>query len=360
MDTRPPPQRPFSLAPFQALRPADSQVGGPAVRRLLGRPYRAVPERVADWRRRQRLTLDPEAALYVQEYTSAGVTVRGLVGLLDAPEATARVFPHEAVERRQVRYLAKTLEQMQLNPAPILLMHRGPEAARELLRAATRPHPDLVYTDRADQLQRIWRLTDPALLADLATALADARVVIADGHHRFEAARLLPGRTGEPRWGRALVMLVDQADTPLQLSAIHRSVADVDLALLADRSRERGYRLERGLDSHRALARLGPGVVLHDGSDWAVLEPPVGVDLVVRWLHEEVLPGWGVASRQLTFHHTAGEAIAAAGEKVAMLLPAPSFEQVDASARSGLLLPKKATSFQPKPHVGVLMRRVTD
>ena len=43
-----------------------------------------------------------------------------------------------------------------------------------------------------------------------------------------------------------------------------------------------------------------------------------------------------------------------------MLLPAPTFDQVDSSARSGELLPQKATSFQPKPHVGVLMRDLRD
>ena len=43
---------------------------------------------------------------------------------------------------------------MSLNPAPILLMHRGPASVREVLTATAAGPPDLAYTDRADQLQR--------------------------------------------------------------------------------------------------------------------------------------------------------------------------------------------------------------
>ena len=39
-----------------------------------------------------------------------------------------------------------------------------------------------------------------------------------------------------------------------------------------------------------------------------------------------------------------------------MLLPAPEFDQVRDLIRAGGLLPEKATSFQPKPSLGVLMR----
>lgn len=43
-------------------------------------------------------------------------------------------------------------------------------------------------------------------------------------------------------------------------------------------------------------------------------------------------------------------------EAVALLMPAPSFDVVDRIVASDRLLPEKATSFQPKPHLGVLMR----
>ena len=81
------------------------------------------------------------------------------------------MFPHEDVHTDQVRQLADRMAEMSLNPAPILLMHRGPASVREVLTATAAGPPDLTYTDRADQLQRIWRITDPEVQAALEEAL---------------------------------------------------------------------------------------------------------------------------------------------------------------------------------------------
>src|SRR3546814_15870898 len=66
----------FALEPFRALRLANSYVGDPVANRVLARPYRSVPGRLREWRRKRHLELDPDPALYVHEYTSHGVTVR--------------------------------------------------------------------------------------------------------------------------------------------------------------------------------------------------------------------------------------------------------------------------------------------
>ncbi len=75
----------FALHPFRALRLADSYVGDPVANRVFARPYRAVPARLRDWRRKRHLRVDPRPALYLHEYTSAGVSIRGVVALLDLP-----------------------------------------------------------------------------------------------------------------------------------------------------------------------------------------------------------------------------------------------------------------------------------
>ena len=54
------------------------------------------------------------------------------------------------------------------------------------------------------------------------------------------------------------------------------------------------------------------------------------------------------------------EALAgASATSPAVLLPSPDFAQVQDLIESGGLLPEKATSFQPKPSLGVIMRPVT-
>ncbi len=360
MDTTPATASSFALEPFRALRLADSYVGDPIANRVFARPYRSVPGRLRDWRRKRHLRLDSRPALYLHEYTSAGVSIRGIVALLDLPGARDRVFPHEDVHADQVRTLADRMAEMSLNPAPILLMHRGPAAVREVLRSTAATAPDLTYTDRADQLQRVWRITDPGVQATLQAALADARAVIADGHHRYAAAARLQSQRPGTGWDQTLVMLIDQADTPLQLCAIHRSIPRLTLANVERISRARGDDFRRHGTSHQALAELEDAIVLHDGQHWATLRPTGASPLLVTAVHDTLLPAWAVPEDRPLHHHTAAEALARAGQGLAVLLPAPTFDQVVSSARSGRLLPQKATSFQPKPHVGVLMRDLRD
>ncbi len=350
----------FHLEAFGALRLADSHVGDPVAHRVLSRPYRAVPGRIAEWRRKRRLAVDEEPAIYVHEYTSNGVTVRGVVGLLDIARASGRLYPHEAVHVSQVDQLADRLEAMRINPAPILLMHRGRQDTRAQLDAVMSLPPDLVYTDRADQLHRIWRVEGADRTAALAASLVDTRAVIADGHHRYEASRRLDARHPGTGWASTLVMLVDQDDTPLQLGAVHRSVPRLTMPAAAERSAALGALWTDHPTSHRALAHLDHALVLHDGESWATLEPAEPQDLLVRWLHEQLLPAWAVREDRVSFHHSASEALARASLGLSVLLPAPRFQHVSASAVSGILLPQKATSFQPKPHVGVLMRIVPE
>lgn len=350
----------FKLRPFRAMRLADSLVGAPMANRIFARPYRSVPARLRDWRRERHLRVDLEPGVYLHEYTSTGITVRGLVATLDLMPAAGAVFPHEGVHESQVEQLAARMYQMSLNPAPILLTHTGPQEVRQRLADLAATDPQVVSTDRTGQRHRMWRLTGEDAIARLTAPLEVARTVIADGHHRYAAARRL--RTEHPGtgWDRTLVMLVDQADTPLQLGAVHRSIPGLTLDTVEKVAAERGHAFERLGDRVSALERLQHGLVLHDGTHWATVSSG-SAGIPVCDLHVELLPAWGLDESRIAYHHSASTALAAAGhDSPAILLPSPTFEQVAESARSGRLLPQKATSFQPKPHLGVLMRDLRD
>jgi uncharacterized protein (DUF1015 family) len=360
MDTLPVGSPQLVLHPFRALRLSEALVGAPVANRVFARPYRSVPGRLRDWRRQRHLRVDLEAGLYLHEYTSAGLTVRGLVGNLDLLRAGGAVLPHEAVHASQVTQLAERMREMSINPAPILLMHRGSADLRAHVDRVAKAEPHLVYTDRSDQLQRIWRITDPDTQSALTAALAGTRAVIADGHHRYAAARQLRDESPSSGWADTLVMLIDQLDTPLQLGAIHRTVAGLTLSKVEAAAEARGDKFARHADQHEALELLEHAVVLHDGLHWASVRPAEPGPLLVCSLHDQLLPAWRVAESRVGYSHTAGEALAKAGNGLAVLLPAPTFDQVAGAAAAGHLLPQKATSFQPKPHLGAIMRDLRD
>ena len=51
----------------------------------------------------------------------------------------------------------------------------------------TRP-ADLAITDEYGVVHRVWKLTDPALINLIVTTMADKKLIIADGHHRYETS----------------------------------------------------------------------------------------------------------------------------------------------------------------------------
>jgi uncharacterized protein (DUF1015 family) len=360
--------RPLRLLPFRGLTLAPSRIGALSSVRAFTRPYRDVAARLERWERRGQVTRDPEPAVYLHEYTVDGMTVRGLVGALDISRradsrAEVAVFPHEGIHPAQADELADRMSEMQINPAPILLVHEGTAQVRRLLDRVQTRSPHLEFSDRGRQRHRVWALREPADLDLLERELEPAQALIADGHHRYAAylrmQRLLPGTATDA----GLAMLVDQADTPLFLGAIHRVLVGATLEALheAATAASVGY---HALDPGHAVDALAPDtLVATDGRAWAGIRLHADPDrTAVEMLHQDVLTALAQQPTRIEHHHAVEDALGAVQRRrgVAVLMPAPDFGQVLRICESDRLLPEKATSFQPKPSVGVLIRSLRD
>lgn len=362
---------PLRLFPFRALILNQTRVGDPAAARAFARPYRAVAQRLSRWEQEGRLHHDPAPALYLHEYTAGGLTVRGLVGAVDLSqrEDTGReraIVPHEGIHPDQVCELAERMYEMQLNPAPILLVHRGPVAVRNVMRRIqASAAPDHSFIDRADQQHRIWAIRDSGTLQTITSALVRSHALIADGHHRYAAyLKLQQQHPGTP-WDRGLAMLVDQDDSPLFLGPIHRHLLGVTFDHLADAARAAGLELV-ACDELAAVTALSPAtLVISDGKRWGALRLQAETSSArgaVEVLHQQVLPALSAGVPRMTYHHSVDQALARTTSErgLAVLMPAPDFDLVSEIVSDHRLLPEKATSFQPKPSLGVLMRSVRD
>lgn len=362
--------KPFRLLPFPALMLSPSSVGDPASARAFARPYTEVPQRLHDWQVAGRIRRDDTPAIYLHEYTAAGVTIRGLVGALDlartsanCPDGRQAVFPHEGVHAEQVYELADRMYEMEINPAPILLVHRGPAAVRRLIHEVLETPPTTAFSDRVEQVHRLWALRDAELLGALSSGLADTHALIADGHHRYAAYLRLQRAHPHTAWDRGLAMLVDQSDTPLWLGPIHRFLAGQRLEDVVAACSARPD-LDCTVTSRwDALEHLGDHtLVLTDDEMWATLRLPASDTLAVTTLEDDLLPMLGVSKGSVSVFHTAEAALEQARLRkgVCLLMPIPAFDAVVSTAGAGELLPEKATSFQPKPSLGVLMRHLRD
>jgi hypothetical protein len=113
-----------------------------------------------------------------------------------------------------------------------------------------------------------------------------------------------------------------------------------------------------------AVAALAPDrLVVTDGTGWATIQLDLPPDRVaVEVLHDVLVPALEHRPTRTAYHHAVDDALQDLAKRhgVAVLMPAPEFGQVLATCAADRLLPEKATSFQPKPNIGVLIRSLRD
>ena len=268
------------------------------------------------------------------------------------------VLPHEGIHPERVDALAPDAA-AGLQPAPILLVHRGPGGAPLVHTRPSNLHRPLLHRPVPPH-HRIWALRDPARRSEsTADALAHTTPMIADGHHRYAAYLRLQTQHPGTGWDRGLAMLVDQDDTPLFLGH-PPGPARPHPGRGRSRCRARGWRCAPSRRAAAVNALAPTTVVLTDGSAWAALPLPVGrVAPSSTSCTTSSRRGPGHRGSPTTTTWTSRSARSDAGrggrpDAGARLQPGP---HLVAHER---LLPEKATSFQPKPTVGLLMRAMHD
>lgn len=315
--------------------------------------YDEPAERLAGWQAAGVVIQDPRPALYVYEQRLGDAVLCGLVGALALDPLRRVVLPHENVMPHWVDDRLELMEATDADLEPILLAYGDGGAASDAVDAARSGVPWVEAETENGAEHRIWRIEDPETLAVIATEIAKHEALIADGHHRY-AAYLERNRREPDRSSTSvgLAMLVDYNRHPLTLDPIHRVVPGLTLEMVQSRT-PAGWDVLPGRSEN-----LPDHIVLTDGTAWLTIRPANGQTVpVVSSLHEHLLPAWGAPVDDITFHHTWSDALALAGpSQVAIELTAPRLDQVLGSALQGVILPQKATSFGPKPRVGLLFR----
>ena len=401
-------RRPFVLAPFRGLRFDARTVGDLGtvisppydvldaetvrdleaanrrniVRLILSRrfeqPYQAVRRRLCSWRDKSYLRADDVPALYLYQYAVDQVTVRGLIGLAGLREEDERVIlPHEGVMAGPVADRTVLMRTTRTNLEPILLVHEGSASLRELLEEITREPALVEFTALDGSAHKMWTVTDPDCLALVAAELADTQALIADGHHRYAAYLNLQREMRDPAaavdespWDYGLALLVDQHDYPLSVGPIHRSIGALTVADVQEISAERGDAFTTFPDREAAFAALAEqtagaeqaSFVLSDGRTWAVLRTPRTHQVDAAVLHDELFEAWHVAEEQVGYHHSLDQALHTTARQpgIVVAVHPPTVRQVMESAARGIRMPRKSTSFAPKPRMGVVMRDLHD
>ncbi|AGS68677.1 hypothetical protein B446_09265 [Streptomyces collinus Tu 365] len=332
------------------------------------------------------LTADPDPALYVYEQRDGdGMLQRGIIGALRVSEpADGVVLPHEDVMPPVVADRAALMRATRANLEPLLLTYRGNGAAAEVVEETAERPPLLATTTEDGFRHRLWAVTDPADVRRIQSDLAHHQALIADGHHRWATYRRLRAEQPSPSpWDHGLVLLVDTARYPLRVRAIHRLLHRLPVAdaLAAVSGLFRVRRIDKPLSE--ALAALadaacagnaflfaGDGTFhLVDRPDPDLLARTVPADRPAAWrsldatvLHATLLDHvWHIpedSPAHIAYIHDTAATVEKAERDggTAVLLHPVHEEVVRDLARQGVTMPRKSTSFGPKPASGLVLR----
>jgi uncharacterized protein (DUF1015 family) len=272
----------------------------------------------------------------------------------------------------------------------IFVVYDGGGAASRLVTSADDAPPLVDVTDPVGIRHRVWAVTDPATLAELAADLDKRRVVIADGHHRYatflayQAGKHEAGAGNGP-WDLGLAFLVDGSAFGPQVHAIHRAVPGIDASTAVQRAGS-GFTVSElaGVDAApaalAAAGESGTAFVISDGERaWLLTDPdreaidralPADRSSAWRALDVAVAHGyliatlWGVEDNEqaVEFHHDVESALRSARDSggVALLLNPTPVADVTEVAAAGDRMPRKSTLFVPKPATGLLIRAFAD
>jgi uncharacterized protein (DUF1015 family) len=355
-----------------------------------------------NWRQTGVLRQDPEPSIYRYSQTfrlpgsvpgsQARAERRGFIALGRIEEYSAGVvFRHE---QTLAKPKADRLDLLRANRAhfgQIFMLYSGAGKVDALLDSAAAPDFDIEVTDEYDVVHRVWKISDASVIASVQQHMRDRKLIIADGHHRYETAltyrneRRADADTGAgvpAPYDSVMMTFVDMDRPGLVILPTHRLVFGLPSFSAAQFQAETRefFNLEEvdaGIDAARATAILqqaghaGTALLAVTAERAFLLHSPKAIGtrlfgklslrqqaLDVVQLHKCLLEGVLKISEEairnqenVSYCREAAEALAQVQSgkvQVAFLINPVRMEQVRDIAFADEVLPQKSTDFYPK------------
>jgi uncharacterized protein (DUF1015 family) len=383
--------------------------------------YTRAAAAIQEWIRSGIVVQDPAASFYgyTQEYTAPGTnerhTRRGFIGAGQLEEYSAGViYRHEHTLSGPKADRLELLRHTQISTGQLFMIYSDAQKRVDavLAEAEKSATPATEMTDEYGVIHRLWVISDPQRVKAIQDALADQKLVIADGHHRYETAlnyrnerRTLTGKTiADAPYERAMMTFINTQGAGLTILPTHRVVAKLrefnwpelrrylepwftaESIEFADENGKQKARenFVRKLSAARRKRAIGvyPAVAdkdkrafyvltLREGADLSRLlhnVSPLQRELDVVLLHDGILePGLGItpqsvkAEANLSYEREAAaalDAVDSGAAQIAFLLNPCDVEEVVKIATAGEVMPQKSTDFYPKLMSGITMYSV--
>src|SRR5271165_6535117 len=223
------------------------------VRIILGKPETGDNEResvytraaasVQQWRTNGVLAADDEPSLYLYTQTfrvpgdNSGAVLerRGFIVLGQVEDYDQKVvFRHEQTLSKPKADRLNLLRATQAHFGQLFMLYSDPAAEIDAALRQTGP-PTAEIRDEYDVVHRMWRVSDHATLQTVQAKMADKKLIIADGHHRYETAlnyrnemRKQAGSRSIEAYERVMMTFVNMDAPGLVILPTHRVVFGLD------------------------------------------------------------------------------------------------------------------------------------
>jgi uncharacterized protein (DUF1015 family) len=199
-------------------------------------PYAHAAQTLQTWLEQGILVRDEEPALWAlgQDYTGPDGRPRRRHGFFARVRVenygAGRIRPHERTHPGPKEDRLRLTRATQANLSPIFSLYDDPEnAAWSALAPHTENAPFGDVTDPDGTRHRLWRIGDTDAIEAVREAMDGTELLIADGHHRYETARVYAEEIGGDGGHRYVLMyLVSLEDPGLEIFPTHRLLVGLD------------------------------------------------------------------------------------------------------------------------------------
>ncbi len=371
-------------------------------------PYTRAATYWEEWIENRVLVREPGPAVYpyFQEFTIDGKTYvrKGLIVLVDLEDTKLKVRAHEHTLSGPKADRLKLMKATEANDGQIFMLYNDPENTINnwIDQGLIGAQPLMVVNDDYGARHKLYRITNPSVIRDMAEVFENLELFIADGHHRFETAvnymNECKDRKRKPdgleTFTHRMMTLVNMHDPGLAVLPTHRVLHSLagyspdtflsqaseyfDIAEFYDRAGlfaaldnavqdEKiaiGFATE-GLNGLRLLTLKNPTIMDNLVTEehceaWRRLDVTVLHTILldkILGINQEKLAAESNV-RYVRGRDEALDHVGKSGNQVAFLVNPTRVDQVREVAAAGERMPQKSTDFFPKLLTGMVMMKM--
>jgi uncharacterized protein (DUF1015 family) len=310
---------------------------------------------------------EPSVYAYFQRFTAPDtgqvLERKGFIGLGAVEDYAAEVVHrHEQTLSGPKKDRLELLRHTYAHFGQIFMLYPDPQLVIDrILERSAAGAPLITLEDEYGVVHRVWKISDPAVIARIQAVMADKRLLIADGHHRYETALAFRNENrGLKDAEKVMMTFVNMHSPGLEILATHRVLSGVsgELARKIPTRRLASIDELKKIFQTPAPDKIRIGIALGTGEVLLYERDRKPGELDIQVLHAELLRdtlgiGEDAVRDEKHIEYVRGldaayAKVHAGGAEIAFLLEPVGIEQVADVAFAGGVMPQKSTDFYPK------------